>query len=174
MHECTIPNCSSDPLNTCHRPQVPFFSLSPPTGPLQHARLLDLSVAVCSLQFPGEYTLPPSVDSRASTSTRDSDSTDISSASVASPSTVPVQDNSAFNRSAANPYSYLMTQIASTSQSNTPTSVQPSSSSAPVPAAHSIQSYPQPAMPSGSTSTSSSVGVSTSSTVQGPNLLPRK
>ncbi|KAJ7880649.1 hypothetical protein B0H13DRAFT_2667756 [Mycena leptocephala] len=38
----------------------------------------------------GEYSLPPSVDSRASTSTRDSDSTDISSASVASPSTVPL------------------------------------------------------------------------------------
>ncbi|KAJ7891432.1 hypothetical protein B0H13DRAFT_2665833 [Mycena leptocephala] len=81
----------------------------------------------------GEYTLPPSVDSRASTSTLDSDSTDISSASVASPLTVPVQDNSAFNWSAANPHSFPMTQIppatnsstASTSQSNTPTSVQP-------------------------------------------------
>ncbi|KAJ7793941.1 hypothetical protein B0H13DRAFT_2393520 [Mycena leptocephala] len=36
----------------------------------------------------GEYTLPPSVDSRASTLTRDSDSTDISSASVAFPLTV--------------------------------------------------------------------------------------
>ncbi|KAJ7881616.1 hypothetical protein B0H13DRAFT_2540432 [Mycena leptocephala] len=54
----------------------------------------------------GEYTVPPSVDSRTSTSTRDSDSTDISSASVPTPSTVPVQDNSAFNRSATNPYSY--------------------------------------------------------------------
>ncbi|KAJ7889776.1 hypothetical protein B0H13DRAFT_2341363 [Mycena leptocephala] len=38
----------------------------------------------------GEYTLPPSVDSRASTSTRDSGSTDISSAFVASPLTVPL------------------------------------------------------------------------------------
>ncbi|KAJ7838574.1 hypothetical protein B0H13DRAFT_1911686 [Mycena leptocephala] len=113
-----------------------------------------------------EYTLPPSVDSRASTSTRDSGSTDISSAFVASPLTVPVQDNSAFNRSAANPYSYPMTQIASTSQSNTPTSVQPSSSSAPVPAAHSIQPNLQPAKPSGSTSTGSSAGVSTLSRAQ--------
>ncbi|KAJ7919502.1 hypothetical protein B0H13DRAFT_2268485 [Mycena leptocephala] len=86
------------------------------------------------------------------------------------------------NRSAANPYSYPMTQVppvmnsssASTSQSNTSTSVQPSSSSPPVPAAHSIQRNPQPATPSGSTSGGSSATVSTPSTVQGPNLRPRK
>ncbi|KAJ7876029.1 hypothetical protein B0H13DRAFT_2055986 [Mycena leptocephala] len=92
MHElglCAIPNCSSNTLNTCRRPQSPYAPYN----------------------SRGEYTLPPSVDSRASTSTRDSDSTDILSASVASPSTVPVQDNSAFNRFAANPYSYPMTQM---------------------------------------------------------------
>ncbi|KAJ7916108.1 hypothetical protein B0H13DRAFT_1998962 [Mycena leptocephala] len=167
MHElglCTIPNCSSNTLNTCRCPQG-LYSM-PGYSTFQ------------SLYAPynsqGEYTLPPSVDSRASTSTRDSDSTDISSASVASPWTVPMQDNSVFNPSATNPYSYPMTQIASTSQSNTPTSVQPSSSSAPVPAAHGIQPNPQPAKQSGSTLTGSSASVSTSSNVQGPNLRPRK
>lgn len=33
MHElglCTIPNCSSNILDTCHRPQVPFFRLYSP------------------------------------------------------------------------------------------------------------------------------------------------
>ncbi|KAJ7921541.1 hypothetical protein B0H13DRAFT_2656012 [Mycena leptocephala] len=129
----------------------------------------------------GEYTLP-SIDSRTPASTSHPDSADISSASIAPPSTVPVPDNSAVNRSAANPYSYPMTQVppvmnsssASTSQSNTSTSVHPSSSSPPVSAAHSIQRNPQPATPSGSTSGGSSATVSTPSTVQGPDFRPRK
>ncbi|KAJ7866542.1 hypothetical protein B0H13DRAFT_2281408 [Mycena leptocephala] len=78
-----------------------------------------------------EYTLPASIDFRAPASTLHPDSADISSASVALPSTVPVPDNSTFNRSVANPYSYPMTQVprvansstASTLQSNTSTSV---------------------------------------------------
>ncbi|KAJ7831275.1 hypothetical protein B0H13DRAFT_1915498 [Mycena leptocephala] len=78
-----------------------------------------------------EYTLAASIDFRAPASTLHPDSVDISSASVALPSTVPVPDNSAFNRSAANPYSYPMTHVppvansstASTLQSNTSTSI---------------------------------------------------
>ncbi|KAJ7851735.1 hypothetical protein B0H13DRAFT_2399339 [Mycena leptocephala] len=103
-----------------------------------------------------EYTLPASIDFRAPASTLHPDSADISSVSVALPSTVPVPDNSAFNRSAANPYSYPMTQVPPVANSST------------------IQSNPQPATPSGSTSGGSSATVSTPSTIQGPNLRPRK
>ncbi|KAJ7796493.1 hypothetical protein B0H13DRAFT_1934573 [Mycena leptocephala] len=117
MHElglCTIPDCSNNILNTCHRPQ------------LSH----DTNVSNTLFFNP------------------------VNSDNL--PSTLPRRIHER------------------TSQSNTPTSVQPSSSSATVPAAHSIQSNPQPAKPSGSTSTGSSAGVSTSSTVQGPDLWPRK
>ncbi|KAJ7804858.1 hypothetical protein B0H13DRAFT_2490129 [Mycena leptocephala] len=138
----------------------------PPLHPQQGMPGSNLSTAI--------HSTLPYIDSRTPASTSHPDSVDISSASIAPPSTVPVPDNSAVNRSAANPYSYPMTQVASTSQSNTSTSVHPLSSSPPVPAAHSIQRNPQPATPSGSTSGGSSATVSTPSTVQGPNFRPRK
>jgi hypothetical protein len=59
----------------------------------------------------GEYIPPASLDSGPTPATQKSDSANISSASVGSTSTIPVPNNSAFIRSAANPYSYPMTQM---------------------------------------------------------------
>ncbi|KAJ6534920.1 hypothetical protein B0H19DRAFT_1080328 [Mycena capillaripes] len=67
----------------------------------------------------GEYIPSASLDSRPTAATQQSDSANISSAPVGSTSTVPLPNNPTFNRSAANPYSYPMTQIPPTANSTT-------------------------------------------------------
>ncbi|KAJ7921524.1 hypothetical protein B0H13DRAFT_1866674 [Mycena leptocephala] len=146
MASVADPNARIGPMHYSQLFQQYHQCMPPPTGvyvppfhPQQDMPGSNLSTAI--------HSTLPYIDSRTPASTSHPDSVDISSASIAPPSTVPVPDNSAVNWSAANPYSYPMTQVASTSQSNTSTSVHPSSSSPPLIAYSGTRNQPPRAAP---------------------------
>ncbi|KAJ7885585.1 hypothetical protein B0H13DRAFT_2535658 [Mycena leptocephala] len=103
MASVADPNARIGPMHYSQVFQQYPQCMPPPTGDLT------FQPSYTPYNSRGEYTLP-SIDSRTPASTSHPDSADISSASIAPPSTVPVPDNSAVNRSAANAYSYPMIQ----------------------------------------------------------------